>query len=409
MKKARIIFCLLVITTASILSQHNEFPKLTDPYPAQKPLGNLTEIFAQDVVSTIKNEENSVLSKDGAEYYSSCFDPVTKYQILNWKNFSQDSLNPQTNLEEIKSIVYFLADDNKLGRKNGSAESFIVSNWIKEYFESRGLESFNNNYFQNYSYINAIGDTIRERNVIGFLKSPDFNDQNYLIVSAHFDHLGTISGEVDSIYNGANDNATGVALILSLIQELKQIEKRSYNVIFAAFSGEENGLEGSGYFAKNLPVPREKIQLTLNFDMVGRTGNSPPYMYSITGYNYTNLKDVIMDFNKNENWKLEQDTTSYNNFLFMLSDNYSFVKTSGNDTIKIPAHTFKTDAAESPNYHTPQDEAHLIDYENLSNFSGYIYRLIDFIGNNKIEIKWVKEIVYEFDFESEDGKFKIII
>lgn len=326
------------------------------------------------------------------------------------KDFRTDSLNIKINYEEIKSIVKYLADDDKLGRKNGSTQSYLISHWIKEYFERKGLEPINNNFFQNYSYVNANKDTVKERNVIGLLKSTELNNQNYIVVSAHFDHLGTISGELDSIYNGANDNASGVALTLSLIRELKQIKHRPYNVIFAEFSGEEEGLKGSAYFAENIPVPREKIQLNLNFDMLGRTGSTPPHMFSISGFNYTNLKDVILDFNKNEKWKLAEDTTSMNNFLFLMSDNYSFVKSTGKNTIKIPAHTFSTDTPDnSRNYHSPKDESQFIDYVNLGKFSGYIYRLIDYIGKNKIEIKWIKEIIeHNFELELDGVRFQII-
>ena len=78
-------------------------------------------------------------------------------------------LNAQTNLEELKHIVYYLSDDDKAGRKNGSPQSLIISNWIKEYFEVNGLAPFNNDFFQSYSYLNGENDTINERNVVGLL------------------------------------------------------------------------------------------------------------------------------------------------------------------------------------------------------------------------------------------------
>jgi hypothetical protein len=319
---------------------------------------------------------------------------------------STNLLIAQTNLEEIKSIVRFLSDDDKFGRKNGSPQSMIISDWIKTYFESNGIESFNDDYFHSYNYVNKDSNTIQERNVVGLLKSSDLSDQMYLIVSAHFDHLGIIGSEEDSICNGANDNATGVCLMLSLIPELKQIENRLYNVIFVAFSGEEAGLKGSADFAENLPVSCGKIQLNLNFEMLGRTDSIEPYTYFITGSDYTNLKDVILDFNTGENWKL--DTSSSQNLLFLRSDNYSFVESSQNDTIKIPAHTFSIDTPGAPNYHSPEDEAHLIDYENLLSFTRYISRLIDYLGRNKTEIKWLRELQYEFEIEEDGMHFQMI-
>ena len=312
----------------------------------------------------------------------------------------------QVNLKEIKSIVYFLSDDDKLGRKNGSPQSYEISVWIKEYFKRNGLESFNDDYFHNYYYVNEDSITIKERNVVGLLKGSDFNDQKYIIISAHFDHLGTNNNVEDSIYNGANDNATGVALILGLIKELKQIKYRPYNLIFVAFSGEEEGLKGSASFAENLPIPREKVKLNLNFDMLGRTDSIDTKTYFITGSDYTNLKEIILDFNKSETWKL--DTSSNHNLLFLLSDNYSFIEFSENNNFIIPAHTFSTDTPNAPNYHSTKDEADMIDYKNLLSFTKYIGRLIDYIGQNKTEIKWLKEIQYEFEIEEEGMHFQLI-
>ncbi|MFC2115364.1 M28 family metallopeptidase [Bacteroidota bacterium] len=317
------------------------------------------------------------------------------------------SLNAQANLYELRSIVSYMSDDDKAGRKNGSQQSFLVSGWIEEYFETNGLVHFNNDFLQDYSYINRDGDTIRERNVVGLLPGCGSGDYNYIILSAHFDHLGIISGEADSIYNGANDDATGVAMILSLIKELKQIQEREYNVIFVAYSGEEEGLCGSAYFATNLPVPQQKIQLNLNFEMLGRTGCINPYNYFITGLNYTNLKDVILEVNNNEKWSL--DTSADNNLLFLRSDNYSLVRASLDDPVKIPAHTVSVDSDNSKSYHTPGDAAGAIDYENLLNLVGYSARLIDHIGRNRIEIRWLKEIQYEFEIESDGMKFQLKI
>jgi hypothetical protein len=312
----------------------------------------------------------------------------------------------QVSLEEIKSMVHYLSDDDKYGRKNGSPQSAIISGWIKKYFESNGIEPFHGDYFQYYTHVDDDSITVRERNVVGLLKSTDHSDQEYFIVSAHFDHLGTKSGEGDSIYNGANDNATGVALLLSLILELNQIANRPYNLIFVAFSGEEMGLQGSASFANNLPVPREKIRLNLNFEMLGRTDSIEPRTYFITGSDYTNLKEVIRDFNKGENWKL--DTSSSQHLLYLLSDNYSFVATSQQDTLKIPAHTFSIDTPDAPNYHSVEDEAPVIDYENLLGFARYSARLIDYLGRNKIEIRWLKEIQYEFELDQDSLHFHLI-
>ena len=114
------------------------------------------------------------------------------------------------------------------------------------------------------------------QNVVGLVPGSDATLKNeYVIVGAHFDHLGrTTMGALDPdakdvIRNGADDNASGTAAVIELARLLRQNPaKRS--VIFVAFSGEELGLLGSQYFVEHLPVPLENVRAMLNFDMVGR-------------------------------------------------------------------------------------------------------------------------------------------
>lgn len=104
------------------------------------------------------------------------------------------------------------------------------------------------------------------RNVIGYL--PGRSD-SLLVFSAHYDHLGMMGQE--TMFPGANDNASGVALMLNLAQDYGRLsaEQRSYSMLFIAFSGEELGLLGSQYFTQNPPVALQKIKFLLNMDISG--------------------------------------------------------------------------------------------------------------------------------------------
>jgi len=102
-------------------------------------------------------------------------------------------------------------------------------------------------------------------NVLAVL--PGATDQ-VIVVSAHYDHLGTVEGNV---YPGANDNASGTAVVLELAAALKG-EKPKYTMLFAFWGGEEAGLLGSAYFSENPTVEREKIRALVNLDSIGNLG-----------------------------------------------------------------------------------------------------------------------------------------
>ncbi len=119
------------------------------------------------------------------------------------------------------------------------------------------------------------------RNVIGYLPSAK-KDAPVVVVGAHYDHLGhgadnslARAGEEGQIHNGADDNASGTATMLEIAHALSDMRKQhgelfNYEIVFAAWSGEELGIIGSNYFVEHPPVPKERIAAYINFDMVGR-------------------------------------------------------------------------------------------------------------------------------------------
>ncbi|MFH1120575.1 MAG: M28 family peptidase [Bacteroidota bacterium] len=105
------------------------------------------------------------------------------------------------------------------------------------------------------------------RNVIGFIPGNEFPD-SFLVITAHLDHLGMMGSEV--IFPGANDNASGVALMLDLARHFSLPEhKLRYSIAFMAFSGEETGLNGSEFYIRNPVFPLSEISFLINLDMVG--------------------------------------------------------------------------------------------------------------------------------------------
>lgn len=101
------------------------------------------------------------------------------------------------------------------------------------------------------------------RNVLGWVKG---KSSKWIVIGAHYDHLGRMGP--DALFPGANDNASGVAMMLSLAEWFSK-HKPKYNILFAAFAGEEAGLVGSEWFIVDRPVDLSKIKLMLNLDILG--------------------------------------------------------------------------------------------------------------------------------------------
>ncbi|HVF38888.1 MAG TPA: M28 family peptidase [Gemmatimonadaceae bacterium] len=191
----------------------------------------------------------------------------------------------------IRRHIEFLANDRLEGRGTGSAGNDSAAAYIAKRFRELQLSPQFPGYFQKFEARAAqdahLGRTAPRptQNVVGLLPGSDPNLRNeYIVIGAHFDHLGRSSASAldpaanDAIRNGADDNASGTAAVLELARLLAAHPlKRS--VIFVAFSGEELGLLGSQWFVENPPVPTDRIVAMLNFDMVGRLRNDKLFVY----------------------------------------------------------------------------------------------------------------------------------
>jgi Zn-dependent M28 family amino/carboxypeptidase len=301
--------------------------------------------------------------------------------FYNYNTYSQNN--------EIKNWVYYLSNDSLLGRSNGSPELKIVSNWISKKLDSFGVNPYYSQYFQNYSY-EKNNRLIKERNVIGIINGSNKIQNDYVIISAHFDHIGIVQNEIDSICNGAEDNASGVALLLSIAKQFHEKKiKPKKSIIFAFFSGEEDGLKGSDFFTQNIGIDKDDIVVNINFDMVGRSEFLGKKRFYISGFEYSNLYSIVTEFNKNREWTIKRDLGTFGDLLFRMSDNYSFVN--GTDSLGIPAHTFGIGLPDETFLHNPNDEPQYIDYQNLSSFSDYITDLICYLTSKDINVNWIKD------------------
>ncbi|MFB0937640.1 MAG: M28 family peptidase [Urechidicola sp.] len=280
----------------------------------------------------------------------------------------------------IQEDVTFLANDKLEGRATGSEGEKIASEYIAKRFKQLGLApKGSDGYFQSFSFkpkkdphsevkfTETTSDSIvTGRNVIGFI---DNKMENTVIIGAHYDHLGygdegSLHRGEKAIHNGADDNASGVSVMLNLADKLKNTNTNN-NYLLMAFSGEEMGLLGSNYFVKNATIDTKKVNYMINMDMVGRLKDS---MLAVYGTGTSPIWSQTIN-SLNSDFKLIEKESGVGP-----SDHTSFYL---ND---IPVLHFFTGQHE--NYHKPSDDAELLNYDGMYQISEYIYAIISDLNDN---------------------------
>jgi leucyl aminopeptidase len=307
-------------------------------------------------------------------------------------SFAQLKKELIVNAPELGEWITYLASDEMRGRANGSPEMKTAAYWIAGKFSENGAKPIrpDSGFIQNYTFTSR-QQSIKERNVIGIIEgtNPAIKDE-YIVLSAHFDHIGIRSGlKPDSIRNGADDNAAGICTILGIAKTISlSMLKPGRTIVLAAFSGEEYGMRGSRYFVSNPPVLLKNIYADLNFEMTGHSEFLGKHKYYMTGCLYSNLDDLIAEYNKGTGFQLV-DTLPIANILFNSSDNIAFARVSSADgiTLGIPGGTFATSA--TPGYlHNVTDEAELFDFDNMADLISYFSDLVIWLSNSKSDVNW---------------------
>jgi Zn-dependent M28 family amino/carboxypeptidase len=165
-------------------------------------------------------------------------------------------------------------------------------------FKDAGLISFENSYLQPFEITTRSGDKINGSNVLGYIKGKK-TPENYIIITAHYDHLGVRNGEV---FNGADDNASGVAAMFEMAKYFVK-NKPKNSIIFVAFDGEESGLQGAKKFVEKLPVKKESILVNINMDMISH--NYVNELYACGTRHYPNLKPLVESISKSKETKVK--------------------------------------------------------------------------------------------------------
>ena len=276
------------------------------------------------------------------------------------------------NRSSAEATIGFLASEA------GFHGSYVSSEYIASILQWMGIQPLNESYFQPFDAyrkerqkkgcLEVHPDSITKlkqevhqklsmRNVLGMI--PGKNTKEYVIVGAHFDHLGIDPAlDGDQIYNGADDNASGVSAVLQIARAfLASGQQPERNVIFAFWDGEEKGLLGSKYFVQTCPFVSQ-IKGYLNFDMIGR--NNKPEQPKHVVYFYTAAHPSFGDWLKKDIKKyglqLEPDYRAWDNPVGG-SDNGTFAKAG------IPIIWYHTDG--HPDYHQPSDHADRLNWDKI--------------------------------------------
>ncbi len=222
-------------------------------------------------------------------------------------------------------------------------------------------------------------------NVVGILEGSDPELKNsYVVYTAHMDHVGVgrPDAQGDSIYNGADDDASGTSAVLEIAQAFAGMTtKPKRSIIFALVSGEEKGLYGSAHFVKNPPVPAKQMVANINIDMIGR--NSPDTTVAI-GQDYSSLGPTMQAVTRaHPELKLTvaPDLWPEEN-LFVRSDHFNFAKA------EIPAIFFTSGLHED--YHKPSDEPETIDNDKLARTARLLFYLGEDIANSGQAPTWTE-------------------
>jgi Zn-dependent M28 family amino/carboxypeptidase len=280
----------------------------------------------------------------------------------------------------LEGYLTFLSDDCTYGRGIGTVGHQLAGAMIRERFGNFGLIPF---YRQTFTQ-SFMKDSIIGRNIIGVVPSQYYSDK-YIVVSAHYDHLGVLGGR---IYNGADDNASGVAALLNLALLYSDMriarEGPKINIIFAAFDGKESNMAGSRDFLKNLPIPAKNIVCDINLDQIGcifaPPGVDTNYVLVLGANKFNDIRRRIDSQNRINGINLDicydfYGSPAFAEIFYRSSDQYSFALkkipslliTSG-----IHMHTYK-----------PTDDYYFINYPVLANRTKLVFYMIYMLTSSK--------------------------
>jgi hypothetical protein len=290
---------------------------------------------------------------------------------------------------DVKRRIAIIADDSMGGRDTPSRGLDATARYIASEFQRFGLTPGGDSgtFVQRYPIPGSregrpSGASRTAPNVVGVLEGSDPVLKNeYIVLSAHMDHVG-IGAPVDgdSIYNGADDDASGTTGVIELAEALSMPGARpKRSVVFLTVSGEEHGLWGSAWFSEHPVVPMSQVVADLNIDMIGRNWKDT---IVVIGKEHSDLGATLDRVNRAHpelRMKAIDDIWPEENFYFR-SDHYNFARKG------VPILFFFNGT--HPDYHGPNDEPDRIDAEKESRIVRLVYLITQEVGDAPARPAW---------------------
>ncbi|MEX0720443.1 MAG: M20/M25/M40 family metallo-hydrolase [Balneolaceae bacterium] len=333
-----------------------------------EPFSNLEDYHQDFTIYSISPRTTSITINqkeiDEGDYFSRLYS-----RKVNWEN------------SDVEIFRISVDDDFRAKQRqysnNGSSSVILVDESHKDWFHryrmyfSRPtrafeLDSSENNVFILYSdsvtsleiNIENSVETIELFNVVGQIEGNRPNE--VVIFSAHYDHIGVRSPvDGDSIANGANDNASGVAAVIELARHFEALPKPERTLLFVGFTAEEAGGYGSKYFSELLDP--ENIIAMFNIEMIGKPAVSGVNSAWITGFEFSTFGEILQNSVKDSSFVFYPDPYPNQN-LFYRSDNATLAR------LGVPAHSISTTPIDmDEDYHSVNDEFATINISHATN------------------------------------------
>lgn len=308
---------------------------------------------------------------------------MKKLNLCLFINLSIFSFAQEISKERVVNIVSTLASDEMKGRKFGTPENDKAAEYIASEFKKNNLDyCFGDSYLIPFEYKGQKGF-----NVCGIKKG---TFEKSLAFSGHFDHIGSNNKSGDNIYNGADDDASGISTVIGIADYFKD-KKTDYSMVFMAFNAEEIGLIGSKALSENkdLTPVFNNISALFNFEMLATESQFGKNAVFMTGDEFSDF-DELINTNAVNGLKIYPDPYKTEQ-LFYRSDNVNFVKK------KIIAHSISTvDMNKATHYHAVNDDINIVDAENLTNIINNFAKTIEKLNTKNFAPKYNDKVNFDF-------------
>ena len=291
---------------------------------------------------------------------------------------------------DVYARIEFLASDQMRGRATPSPELEIAAAYLVNQYKLWGYQpgGEDSTFYQWFPVTSrrrdapAAGEAPRAPNVVAILPGSDpvLRDE-YVVLSAHLDHVGVgrpVDG--DSIYNGADDDASGTTGLLEVAEALARLPERpKRSIVFLHVSGEEKGLLGSAWFADHPTLPLDKVVANVNVDMIGRNAADSVVL---VGMRYTSLGATaqrVAAAHPELGLAVSDDPWPQERFFFR-SDHFHFARK------EVPAIFFFSGVHED--YHRPSDEVETIDTDKAARIARMVFYLTLAVADDPQRPRW---------------------